>query len=315
MKQYFRIGPMLVTQANALSGGLLIGMPAMYAYTGWLKGMCLRLSKQGQVSVTPLGVSPILHTFSLHRGHAKYVRYRPGQLAEVAGRGPNHPTVDEQKASFELSVIIAIESKDLEIQTASIAACISGMKISGGGISPVGLKDVHIRVKKIDSITRCFDGLPFNAVTLSDASYVLDDARSAGLDGFDAILQALAAPSGFATAKAGAFERPLWMPKEGRFLPVCVGAIALESFKSPSERQGIRQADNATLEMPTKHAFAESAFTLVRAQTIASVRAQSRLAATSAGQIAEPSVFWKEIPPEPGQLPFYGAHARTVTEI
>lgn len=315
MKQYFRIGPMLVTQANALSGGLLIGMPAMYAYTGWLKGMCLRLSKQGQVSVTPLGVSPILHTFSLHRGHAKYVRYRPGQLAEVAGRGPNHPTVDEQKASFELSVIIAIESKDLEIQTASIAACISGMKISGGGISPVGLKDVHIRVKKIDAITRCFDGLPFNAVALSDASYVLDDARSAGLDGFDAMLQALAAPSGFATAKVGAFERPVWMPKEGRFLPACVGAIALESFKSPSERQGIRQADNATLEMPTKHAFAESAFTLIRAQTIASVRAQSRLAAASEGQIAGPSVFWKEVPPEPGQLPFYGAQARTVNEI
>jgi hypothetical protein len=144
---------------------------------------------------------------------------------------------------------------------------------------------------------------------------VLDDARSADLEGFDAMLQALAAPSGFSTPKAGAFDRPSWMPKEGRFLPVCVGAIALESFKTPDERQGIRQSDDATLEKPTKHAFAESAFTLVRAQTIASVRAQSRLAVVSDGQINEPSVFWKEVPPEPGQLPFFGAHAFPISAI
>ncbi len=313
MKQYFKLGPILVSQASSISGGLLIGMPAMYAYTGWLKNLCLRLSLQSSVSIRPLGISPIFHGLSLHRGHAKFFPYREDHSEYVRTGDLNLPEIDEHKVSFELSMIIGIESRDLELEPASIAACVAGMKISGGGISPVDLKDIHVRVKRIGEVTRCFESLPFNAVALCDASDVLDDARGAGVEGFDAMLQALAAPSGFKTPKDGEFERPLWMPKAGHFLPVCVGAIALESLKSPDEREGIRQSDNATLETPTKHAFAESAFTLVRAQTIASVRAQSRLVAESDGQMTEPYIFWREVPPKPGQFQFYGAHAFPVS--
>ena len=310
MKQYFKIGPMAVSQAAALSGGLLMGMPALYAYTGWLKKLSLVLSRALHVGVSPIAISPVFHTFSLHRGHAKFVRYRPGQISDVAARGPNHPTVDEQRSSFEITLLVALHCEDTEIDTSTISKSLRGMKLAGGGISSASVSEIDIRVSKLTH-DNLYKGLPFNAVALADASYVLDDASKAGVNRFEAMLQALAAPSAFGDVKEGSFQRPMWMlgdDKVGRFLPVCIGAIALESLKTPSERSGIRQADTATEESPTTHAFAESAFTLVRAQTIASVRANAKIKSDN-GQSYEPPIFWQEKSPLIGEPPFYGVRS------
>jgi CRISPR type I-F-associated protein Csy2 len=288
MKQFFRIGPILVSQASALSGGLLMGMPALYAYTGFLKNLSLRLTSQHNVTVKAVSIAPIFHSFSLHRGHAKYVRYRPGQLADVAARGPNHPTVDEQRSTFEVSLIIVLVCSDFTFTREQITPCLRGMKLAGGGISASNGQP-NISVRCVESVTEALRGAPFNAVMLADASYVLEDAQAAGVPKFDALLHALSAPNKDWELKPGEEPRPNWLPDLGSYLPVCIGAVSLESFKDPSQRAGIRQSDHANAENPTRHAFAESVFSLVRAQTVASVKAQ-----TLKDMGCEPSVFWQE---------------------
>lgn len=308
-KFYFQIGPILISQASALSGGLLIGMPALYAYTGWLNNLTLRLSQQLEVSVKPCAVAPVFHAFTLHRGHPKYVKYRPGQLADVATRGPNHPTVDEQKTTFEISLLIAVESEGFELSTDHLAAAMRGMKLAGGGISSVDSDATTIKVRKHQKATDLISLVPFNAICLADASYLLEDAAALGLNKFDAMLHAFAAPNAHRELKENESPRPNWLPSEGNFLPICIGAIALETFKAPSERAGIRQADDATLDSPTHHAFAESVFSLIRAQTVASVRANM-----SADE--GPSIFWQEFcsADESDQM-FFGAQSVPFTNI
>jgi hypothetical protein len=288
MKQFFRIGPLLVSQASALSGGLFMGMPALYAHTGFLKNLSLRLAQQCNVEVKAVSIAPIFHSFSLHRGHAKYVRYRPGQLAEVSARGPNHPTVDEQRSTFEVSLVVVLNCADFTLTKEHIAPCLRGMKLGGGGISSSNGRP-NIPVRCTDSASEALKGVPFNSVMLADASYVLDDAANEGIPKFDALLHALAATNKDRVLMPDELPRPKWLPDIGSFLPVCIGAVSMEHFKNPIERLGIRQADNASATNPTLHAFAESVFSLVRAQTVASVKAQ-----TVAGFESEPCVFWQE---------------------
>jgi hypothetical protein len=308
MKQFFRIGPVLVSQASALSGGLLIGMPALYAYTGFLKNLSFRLGAQQNTNVKAVSVAPVFHSFNLHRGHAKYVRYRPGQLADVVARGPNHPTIDEQRSTFEVSLIIVLSCSDFSFTNEHIAQCLRGMKLAGGGISASNGQP-NIPVRSAESVTEALRGTPFNCVMLADASYVLEDAAKAGVSKFDSLLNALAAPNKERELKLNETPRPAWLPEIGSYLPVCIGALSLESFKNPSERAGIRQADNATTERPTHHAFAESVFSLVRAQTVASVKAQTLID-------FEPSVFWQETPNQEAKAnSFFGVHSLRASEI
>jgi hypothetical protein len=305
-KQYFRVGPILVSQAAAMSGGLLVGLPAMYAYTGWLKNLSLQLGRAFNCEVTPLAIAPIFHVFTLHRGHSKYVRYRKGQIAEVENRGANHPTIDEPKCSFELTLIIAIGCETIDFQVDQLAPLMRGMKLAGGGISPAIHTQIEINVQKINQ-SDLYAGLPFNSIALADSSFVIDDARAAGVNGFDAMFQALVSPSQNKIVEADKFQRPPWLSTDdtvGQYFPVCAGAIPIEDFKNPQQRSGIRQADSATSEKPTLHAFAESVFTLVRGQTIASVRATKRQQLNR-----EPAIFWREVPPKKDETQFFGAQS------
>jgi CRISPR-associated protein (Cas_Csy2) len=305
-KQYFRVGPVLVSQAAAMSGGVLVGMPAMYAYTGWLKNLTLKLGRVNGCQVRPLAIAPVFHEFTVHRGHAKYVRYRKGQIAKVEKDGPNHPTIDEPKCSFELTLVIAIECDTIDFQADRLAPLLRGMKLAGGGISSALHTRVDINVKKIEQ-SDLYYGLPFNSIALADAGFVIDDARASGVNGFDAMFQALVAPRRDKVVAPDKFQRPLWLSTDdtiGQYFPVCAGAMPIEQFQNPQQRSGIRQADSATTDKPTLHAFAESVFTLVRGQTIASVRATKRQQLDR-----EPAIFWREVPPKQNEAPFFGAQS------
>lgn len=305
-KQFFRLGPILVSQASAMSGGMLVGMPALYAYTGFLKNLCLRLGIANDCDVVPLGLAPVFCSFSLHRGHAKYVRYRRGHISEVDKRGPNHPTIDEPRASFEIYLIIAIGCSSVDFNSSQIEPLLRGMKLAGGGISSASPNRVDIVVKSIDQ-SDLYLGLPFSSVALADASYILEDARDAGVNGMEAMFQALVAPKRDKVISPDRFQRPSWLQsddKVGQYFPVCVGARPIENFNNPTQRNGIRQSLKATPENPTCHAFAESVFSIVRGQTVASVRASTRKQ-----QNWEPAIFWREVPPLSHEPQVFGARS------
>lgn len=101
----------------------------------------------------------------------------------------------------------------------------------------------------------------------------------------DALLLALKATSFSADSRHDGDSRPTWLPTYGRYLPACVGCMPLEA---PRKRAGARQADDASADTPTLHAYGEAVFSLVRAQTVASARVEFRQSPDLA-----PMGFWR----------------------
>lgn len=264
------IGEFGVSQANALSDGLFLSaVPPLTAWTGFATALSLRLDKKPK----NISVAPVIGEANLHRGHAKYVRYRSGQLSDVSSRGVQHPTIDDRRSSFNAYLLIDIES-DESLSTSVIQQALIGLRLAGGVIHPIKPQQpIPIRVFVGDgdktSRQQALAYLPSYFYMLEDASHLVTAACEQGdLQGFDILTAPMRRWAGDETEAElkkhlHLPERPIWLPakKHGYYRPMAVGYQLLEP---PRQRQGARDE--------LAHAFAEPVFTLIRFRTVASIR-------------------------------------------
>ncbi|MGD0959248.1 MAG: type I-F CRISPR-associated protein Csy2 [Methylomonas sp.] len=267
-KYTLMIGEFSVSQANALSDGVFLSaVPPLTAWMGLAIALCLRLDKE------LLGVTPVIGEANLHRGHAKYVRYRSGQLSDVNNRGVQHPTIDDRRTSLNAYLLIDIDS-DESLHEDEIQQALIGLRLAGGVMHPVRQQQrISVRVfvgdGKKTAPQLALAALPSYFFLLEDASRLVLAAREqGGLQGFDILTAPLRRWAGDETPAEQKKhlqlpERPVWLPdkQHGYFRPMAVGYQLLEN---PQQRQGARN------NLP--HAFAEPVFTLIRFRSVASVR-------------------------------------------
>ncbi len=265
------IGEFSVSQANALSDGIFLSaVPPLTAWTGLAVALQHRLGKD---AYTLNGVAPVIGEAQLHRGHAKYVRYRAGQLADVSARGVQHPTIDDRRTSLNAYLLLDLTS-DGPVDKDLLTQALLGLRLAGGVIHPVShAQSIIIRVFEEDgqtpALTRALCHLPSYFYMLEDAGHLVAAAREhEGWQGFDILTAPMRRWAGDETAeeqKKGLSlpERPAWLPLkgQGRYRPMAVGYQLLEA---PQQRLGSRQG--------FPHAFAEPVFTLIRFRTVASIR-------------------------------------------
>ena len=263
------IGEFSVAQANALSDGVFLSaVPPLTAWVGLAKALELRLEKQ----LTIHGIAPVIGEAQLHRGHAKYVRYRAGQLSDVSSRGVQHPTIDDRRTSLNAYLLLHITS-DEHIQPSDIEQALIGLRLAGGVIQPLsGRKSITIKPfyedKQATSLEKALRYLPSYFYLLEDAGYLVKTAKqqTGGLQGFDILtapMRRWANEESKDDLKLP--ERPNWLPAKGHYRPMAVGYQLLEE---PQQRLGVRESANGL----TRHAFAEPVFTLIRFRTVASIR-------------------------------------------
>ena len=267
-KYTLMIGEFSVSQANALSDGVFLSAaPPLTAWIGLAIALCLRLDKK------LLGVTPVIGEANLHRGHAKYVRYRSGQLSDVSNRGIQHPTIDDRRSSLNAYLLLDVDS-DENLTADEIQQALIGLRLAGGVIHPVQQQQtIPIRVFVGDgeksSSQQALAALPSYFFLLEDASRLVLAAREqGGLQGFDILTAPMCRWAGEETPAElkkhlQLPERPAWLPgkQQGYFRPMAVGYQVLES---PQQRLGTRN------NLP--HAFAEPVFTLIRFRSVASIR-------------------------------------------
>lgn len=278
------IGEFNVAQANALSDGLFLSaVPPLTAWVGLGTALCLRLGEE----VILNGIAPIIGETHLHRGHAKYVRYRTGQLSDVGSRGVQHPTIDDRRSSLTAYLLVDITSEE-EIEPDDIKQALIGLRLAGGVIHPV-TKEILIKVFQGNTGQtaqhRALGYLPSYFYVLEDAGRLVKLAREEvnGLRGFDILTAPMRRWAGDESEdelkkQLHLPERPAWLPGKGQgyYRPMAVGYQLLEA---PQQRLGTRN------NLP--HAFAEPVFTLIRFRTVASIRKSNTPKSNS-------RYFWKQ---------------------
>ncbi|MDD5268591.1 MAG: type I-F CRISPR-associated protein Csy2 [Methylococcales bacterium] len=263
------IGEFSVAQANALSDGIFLSaVPPLTAWVGFATALGLRLGESIKIN----GIAPVIGEAHLHRGHAKYVRYRAGQLSDVSSRGVQHPTIDDRRTSLNAYLLLDVTSEE-EIQQTDIEQALIGLRLAGGVIQPVsGRERINIKTFEDDQdytgLEKSLRYLPSYFYLLEDACHLVKLAKEQpdGLQGFDI----LTAPMRRWTDEESKDElklpeRPDWLPSQGYYRPMAVGYQLLEE---PQQRLGVRESING----PARHAFAEPVFTLIRFRTVASIR-------------------------------------------
>lgn len=269
MSQYtVAIGEFSVAQANALSDGIFLNpVPPLTAWVGLATALSLRLGQ----AFTLTGIAPILGEAQLHRGHAKYVRYRAGQLSDVASRGIQHPTVDDRRCSLNAYLLLNIESDEL-LRENTIREALLGLRLAGGVIqAPAGQQGISIKIYQpgadLSSEQQAMRALPSYFYVLEDAGHLIKAAHQQNqqhvFDILTAPLRRWAGSENESEHKQNLSlpPRPAWLPAQGVYRPMAVGYQLLET---PQQRRGSRD--------DRLHAFAEPVFSLVRFRTVASAR-------------------------------------------
>lgn len=263
------IGEFSVAQANALSDGIFLSaVPPLTSWVGFATALGLRLGEQ----VTINGIAPVIGEAHLHRGHAKYVRYRAGQLSDVSSRGVQHPTIDDRRTSLNAYLLLDVTSEE-EIQQTDIEQALIGLRLAGGVIQPVsGRERINIKAFEDDQdytgLEKALRYLPSYFYLLEDACYLVQLAKEQpdGLQGFDILTAPMRRWADEESKDELKFpERPDWLPLQGYYRPMAVGYQLLEE---PQQRLGVRESINGS----ALHAFAEPVFTLIRFRTVASIR-------------------------------------------
>lgn len=265
------IGEFSVAQANALSDGLFLSaVPPLTAWVGLATALGLRLGENTTIN----GIAPVIGEAYLHRGHAKYVRYRTGQLSDVSSRGVQHPTIDDRRTSLTAYLLLDIAYQD-DISRADIEQALVGLRLAGGIIQPAsGCKhiaiDIIYRNGDKSSLEQALRRLPSYFYVIEDASLLVKKAKeqTGGLQGFDILTAPMRRWAGDETEEELKKHlmlpaRPDWLPAKGQgyYRPMAVGYQLLEE---PQQRLCTRNH--------FRHAFAEPVFTLIRFRTVASIR-------------------------------------------
>lgn len=292
MSQYtVVVGEFSVAQANALSDGIFLNpVPPLTAWVGLGTALSMRLGP----AFALIGIAPIIGEAQLHRGHAKYVRYRAGQLGDVASRGIQHPTVDDRRSSLNAYLLLNIESDEL-LRGDMIRETLIGLRLAGGIIQPpTGKQAIAVKIyhpdEKLTAEQQAMRALPSFFYVLEDASHLIKAARENNQQqGFDILTAPLRRWSGNETESERQQNlnlppRPAWLPLQGIYRPMAVGYQLLEA---PRLRTGSR---NDLL-----HAFAEPIFSLVRFRTVASAR-------KTHNPETDGSYFWNQGPRADGVL-------------
>ncbi len=263
------IGELGIAQANALSDGVFLSaVPPLTAWVGLATALNLRLG--ADISIN--GIAPVIGEAQLHRGHAKYVRYRSGQLSDVSSRGVQHPTIDDRRTSLNAYLMLDVSYSDtLELDL--ISQALIGLRLAGGVIQPLsGHRDITIKEFQHDgqntALAQALQRLPSYFYLLEDASRLVEAAQQQtdGPQGFAILTACMQRWAGDETPEERKKqltlpERPEWLPERGYYRPMAVGYQLLEAAK---HRSGAR--DNLL------HAFAEPVFSLIRFRSVASVR-------------------------------------------
>lgn len=278
------LGEFSIAQANALSDGIFLStVPPLTAWVGLATALSLRLG--GTININ--GIAPVIGEAQLHRGHAKYVRYRVGQLSDVSSRGVQHPTIDDRRTSLSAYLLLDITSEN-ELSPTDIKQALVGLRLAGGVIQPAtNRKHINVQIFHHDgkktSLEQALRSLPSYFYLLEDASHLVQQAKQQinGLQGFDILVAPMCRWAGDETEEEQRKnlqlpKRPEWLPMKGQgyYRPMAVGYQLLEL---PQKRTGTRQ------DFP--HAFAEPVFTLIRFRTVASIRKAPRYSG---------SYFWRQ---------------------
>lgn len=270
MSQYtVVIGEFSVAQANALSDGIFLNpVPPLTAWVGLGTALCFRLGPAFKLT----GMAPVIGEAHLHRGHAKYVRYRVGQLSDVASRGIQHPTIDDRRCSLNAYLLLNVEADEL-LREDRIREALIGLRLAGGVIQPLaGKPTIAVKIyqpdEKLTAEQQAMRALPSFFYVLEDAGHLVEAAREHHQQqGFDILTAPLVRRwAGDETESErqqnlSLSPRPAWLPAQGVYRPMAVGYQLLEK---PLQRAGARD------DLP--HAFAEPIFSLVRFRTVASAR-------------------------------------------
>ena len=284
------IGEFSVAQANALSDGVFLSaVPPLTAWVGLATALALRLGENTIIN----GIAPVIGEAYLHRGHAKYVRYRAGQLSDVSSRGVQHPTIDDRRTSLNAYLLLDVTSAK-ELQSVDIEQALVGLRLAGGVIQPTNEK-IHIPIAifhyddaKPSPQKQALNYLPSYFYLLEDASRLVKKAKENpdGLQGFDILTAPMRRWAGDETEDElkkhlTLPERPDWLPVQGYYRPMAVGYQLLEESQ---QRLGVRESING----PSRHAFAEPVFTLIRFRTVASIRSKNYK------PLREGRYFWRQ---------------------
>jgi CRISPR type I-F-associated protein Csy2 len=269
------IGEFSVDQANALSDGIfLCAVPPLTAWVGFATALGLRLGESVKIN----GIAPVIGEAYLHRGHAKYVRYRAGQISDVSSRGVQHPTIDDRRTSLNAYLLLDVTSEE-ELGSDDLQQALVGLRLAGGVIQPVsGRERINIKSFEEDQddtgLEKALRYLPSYFYLLEDACHLVQLAKEQvnGLQGFDILTAPMRHWAGDETEDEHKKHltlpaRPNWLPAKGQgyYRPMAVGYQLLEE---PQQRLGVRESINGF----TLHAFAEPVFTLIRFRTVASIR-------------------------------------------